>query len=58
MFVYAESYLLLEELLQYEEGFSEWQVKPVAFYSPLDGHKTCELSLKLSNNVNYRQADN
>jgi hypothetical protein len=51
MFVMAYAKLSLKSILFHEDRPTEWQLKPLSLFCPLDGEKVGELSLKLGNSL-------
>lgn len=51
LFILAYGKLALRSLLHYEDHPTEWQLKPLPLFSPLDGSKIAELSIKMGNTL-------
>jgi hypothetical protein len=51
MFAFAYAKINLKSILFFEDQATEWQLKPVSFYSTLDGSKIGEMSVKFGNRL-------
>jgi hypothetical protein len=51
LFVYAYAKLNLSSLLYFEDQLTEWNLKPLDFFSVLEGTKIGTMSLKVSNEL-------